>query len=168
MIVDDTSGEVVGRLSDYCHRVLGMPTPPPPASTDELWAALWLERVMRRVTGDPGWAPGWTVPADLHPAFDLGDSARDVEVAARQLTSEWTWAALRRAAVGGDGPVQGVGSATAEWFDTGSLARYLLSTLPTIDELTCDLALLLPAPLVDRIAGTLESWSLPAHREGER
>ena len=171
LVVDDGCGEVVGRLSDSCHRVLGLPTPPPPETTSGLWAALWLDRVMRRVTDEPGWSPPWAEVEALHPAFDLAfdaaASAGNLPAAARRLAAEQGWTELRRDAIAGRRSVGPDLADAAWWFDDGSYARHLLSALPSSEELVDDLSLLLPQRLVERIVATLTSSGVPTRCEAD-
>jgi hypothetical protein len=57
-------------LVDACYRAMGLATPPPPADSTELWAAMWLDRLLADAArGEP--ATDVRTAAWTHPAVEL-------------------------------------------------------------------------------------------------
>ena len=97
----------VGRIPDACRRSLGLATDAPQAPVIELWATLWLERVLAEVLADPGHGPGPSWPGPSPPSASCpgrGRRSTSVEsvVAAGQAAQVWSWGDLRRLHAGGD------------------------------------------------------------------
>lgn len=128
----------VGRVPEICRRVLSLPTAPPTAPTDELWALDWLDRmlaeVLARDLGEP--PPSWTALRRLD---------------RRRPASEFPWAILRRLCSDGSLSIGGVPPYQAAWMDDGMFSREVIAAYPERDEMLADLAELLPAATVERI-----------------
>ncbi len=146
------TGPVQGTIADLCRRVLGVPTPPAPATTNHLWATRWLDAVLaewadperRRATS----ACLGALTA-LHPATG-GEAIEDLSAfatLARQHARRWSWSALRHARPPlslPDGPLP---PAISTWMDDGFFARWSLGAYPSLDTLAQDLCGLLGTPL---------------------
>jgi hypothetical protein len=153
-----------GVVADACRRALGLPTAPPPGSTRELWALLWLDRVVDAAAGGrPGTRPTtWPALARLHPAAGphgdpTGAALHPVALAAAAgtLAVAWPWHRLR--ADPGAVPLPGARPAPGlpAWMDDGMWARWLLSHLPAVDDLLCAVGALLPPSLAGTVAGVV-------------
>jgi hypothetical protein len=147
-----------GLVGDCLRRALGVPTPPPPATSVAWWLAVWLDRVVRALLDDPpGGSPTageppprtWDGVASRHPAASAVDGGRGVEparlaAATCDLAGRWPWARLRT----GPGPaLAGVGAGAASshdhlrslpppdiaaWMDDGMFARWCAGALPDL------------------------------------
>src|SRR5690606_11372720 len=71
--VMEPGGPAEGTIADLCHRVLGLPTAPPPTGTSLLWTVAWLDRVLE-AWGGPSrrrdLMSSWSAVAVLHPAAE--------------------------------------------------------------------------------------------------
>jgi hypothetical protein len=166
---DDDSGR--GRIDDACRRALGLPTPPAEARAIELWAVVWLDRVLQALAEDDASdpPPDWDEIVCRHPAvamvlcelYDRGEDPADnlVRLATR-LAEVHSWPVLRQACAAGDWPVDGIPPDVAAWLDDGSFSRWVLGACPALGDLrdaACDL---LPPSLRRRLRATLRSWGL--------
>lgn len=166
---DDDNGR--GRIDDACRRALGLPTPPPEHTSIELWAVVWLDRVLQALAendaSDP--PPGWDEVASQHPAvamllcesYEWDDEPADnlVRLAVR-LAEVHSWPVLRRACAVGDWPVDDIAPDVAAWLDDGSFSRWVLGGYPALADLrdaACDL---LPPSCRRRLRAALRSWGL--------
>lgn len=151
----------MGRVDDACRRALGLPTAPPPATTADLWALTWLDRVVRAVAD--GCPAGWARLARLHPAVDAFDRGGDrvptpgelAELAGR-LVALRDWEALRQAAAAGTWQAPDLAPPIAAWMDAGSFSRWVLGAYPDLADLRAMAAAVLPtavAEAVDRVLG---------------
>jgi hypothetical protein len=179
-----------GALGDAMHRVLGLPTAPPPSSSAALWVTWWLDRIVEAaltappsvhwpVPGPlPGSPAGWAAVAGRHPACPFAPPGRGprpatLAAAARDLARRWPWSRLRTDprmrvtfVVGGaDGDVATLPDlppqAIADWMDDGMYARWLLSSFPALDDLLDACDHVLPDALADRVRTTV-ALTLPA------
>lgn len=177
---DDAPEGVVG---DACHRALGLPTPPPPANTVDLWLRLWLDRVVEATifADDADRPTTWEEVAGLHPAAAVpevwssagnGSAPRaDPDALAestRALAEVMPWSRLRGdpEAIPLTGPPPS--REVAAWMDDGMFARVVLDDLTPLPLLAKTLVALLPWPLVHEIYETvalangslcLDGWS---------
>jgi hypothetical protein len=177
--VSDMPDRPEGVVADACRRALGLPTAPPPGSTRELWALLWLDRVVDAAAGGgPGARPTtWLALARLHPAAGPhgdptaaalhpaagphGDPTAAalhpvaLAAAAGTLAAAWPWHRLR--ADPGAIPLPGARPAPglAAWMDDGMWARWLLSHLPAAGDLLSAVRALLPPALAETVAGVV-------------
>lgn len=160
----------VGTLPDLCRRVLGLPTPPPPARTHLLFAVAWLDRLLE-AWSDPRRRrqimTSFPAAAALHPAVADGEAPPDDPVVlARVATAHadaWPWARLRsepEALVPPGGCLPG---SVATWMDDGAFARWVLGAYPDLGVLTVDTLSLL-GPVVGDEVRTVVRRTL----EGER
>lgn len=155
-VVTPLTGPAMGTIADLCRRVLGVPTPPAPASTDLLWATLWLDAVLTE-WGRP--ERRRAISADLaaltalHPATG-GEGTASLSAfasAAAAHSRQWTWSALRHAAEQlalPDGPLP---AEVAAWMDDGFYARWALGAYPALTTLATDLCALLGRDLGPRL-----------------
>ena len=161
-----------GRIDDVCRRALGLSTAAPEHSSVELWAIVWLERVLEA----RGSAPAemrlpWRDVAELHPAVALvigdADGERWGPQAAQQLTrlgellaEVHSWPVLRLACAAGEWPVDGVPAEVAEWLDEGAFSRWVLGAFPALDQLVGAASEVVPPSVRRRLRATLRSWQL--------
>jgi len=125
-------GPSIGRVPDSLRRALDLPTPPPPAPTDALFAAWWLaELADRRCTK-------WREAAQLHPATKLHAIAGEALPAewlidvARALGRVWGWNDIREQVAAEQTKMARIDAATAAWMDAGMFSREVLSTVPDL------------------------------------
>ena len=179
-----------GALGDAMHRVLGLPTAPPPSSSAALWVTWWLDRIVEAALAAPpsvhwpvpgplpGSPAGWAAVAGRHPACPFAPPGRGprpatLAAATRDLARRWPWSRLRTDprmrvtfVVGGaDGDVATLPDlppqAIADWMDDGMYARWLLSSFPALDDLLDACDHVLPDALADRVRTTV-ALTLPA------
>lgn len=150
----DPPGE--GRVLDVLFRCLGLPTSPPAEPASEIHSAAWLASVIdggmsseRRLT--------WSDIERLHPLArllsgeieapvdavdgeDMDDDDEELE-ARRELAdlvrisaAAWSWEEIRIQAAEGELEAF-VDAELAGWMDEGMFSRWLLSILPSVDQL---------------------------------
>lgn len=129
---DDTTrtfDEPEGRIVDVCRRLLGLRTPPPAARPEELWRAVWLDRLAAAALAGELPSP-LTADAVLarHP---LGRRPGPPDAAIERRRAQLSWERIHRAVSTGEGVGAlvdlGLDRAAAAWFDTGSFARWVLA-----------------------------------------
>src|SRR4051794_2705590 len=135
-------GTVVGRVDDVCRRALGIPTAAA-AGTLEFSALMWLDALV--ASGTQGAPATWADVAAKHPAVrvfvesepDLVPEA-SASLARLGLLSAAIhgWSELRSECVAGRWPVDGVSPEVARWLDDGAFSRWVMGTLPPLDQLT--------------------------------
>jgi len=161
-----------GRIDDVCRRALGLPTAPPEHTSAELWAVVWLERLLEH----RGCAPAdmrlpWRQVAELHPAVAMvvgnADSERWGPEAAQHLArlgallaDVHSWPVLRLACAAGEWPVDGVPAEVAEWLDDGAFSRWVLGEYPPLDQLLAAACEVVPPSVRRRLRAAVRSWSL--------
>jgi hypothetical protein len=162
----EPSGEpAVGRIPDACRRTLGLSTEPPRSPVIELWATLWLERVLSDVLADPG-SRTWPELAWAFPAFGVLSGVRspaptvEAVVAAGDAAQVWTWGDLRRLHAAGPVPSFGIEPADADWMDDGMFSREALGGLPRLHDLVVELGDLLAPSLSSQVERALQAWGL--------
>jgi hypothetical protein len=156
--VSEPRGPAVGTIPDLVRRVLGLPTPPAPASTAFLWTSMWLDRVLEH------WAQphrrrdvtrSWGHVAVLHPAIHapaptdvvaFDDPAALVAVA-RSHAAAASWAELRRSPRPLALPDGALPRWIAEWMDDGFFARWTTGAYPSVATRAGELRALLGEPL---------------------
>jgi hypothetical protein len=160
---DDAPEGVVG---DACRRALGLPTPPPPPSTAELWLRVWLDRVVEAAAfcDELDRYHSWDEIAALHPAasspqnplvstanpVSLDDPQRLAE-ATLSLADTWSWAGLRRDPEVLETTTPPFSRHLAAWMDDGMFARALLADLAALPLLAKSTQMLLPVPVLEDI-----------------
>ena len=162
----DLTGPAVGTIPDLCHRVLGLATPPAPASTALLWSVAWLDRILER-WGDPAQrralASSWEACARLHPALgsagDAGLSLIDDPTAliahCAAHAEAWSWARLRAEPSALALPDGALPVDVTQWMDDGFYARWALGSFPAFATLSRDLSALLDHSINSRLATVL-------------
>jgi len=160
---EDLPGPAIGTIPDLCRRVLGLPTPPPPAPTTRpLWITIWLDRIMT-AWSDPAHrsqlSSCWPQVAAMHPAQGEpgppGVDPADLVAVASAHTDRWPWARLRAEAQPlalPDGPLP---PDVAAWMDDGFYARWVLGAFPAAEDLADDLLSLLQDPVRSQLRTTL-------------
>jgi hypothetical protein len=161
-----------GRIDDVCRRALGLSTAAPEHSSVELWAILWLERLLEY----RGCAPTemrlpWRDVAELHPAVALvvgdphgehwgAEAAQNLSRLGELLAEVHSWPVLRLACAAGEWPVDGVPADVAEWLDDGAFSRWVLGTFPALDQLAGAACEVVPTSVRRRLRAALRSWQL--------
>ena len=173
-VLTGESDQPSGRIDDVCRRALGLATSPPQNSSAELWASLWLERLLEHRGRTPAdMRLPWRDVAELHPAVALvvgdADGERWGPEAARQLTrlgellaEVHSWPVLRLACAAGEWPVESVPSDVAAWLDDGAFSRWVLGEFPPLDQLAAAACEVVPPSVRRRLRATLRSWHLLA------
>jgi len=168
---DDSGG---GRMVDTCRRMLGLPTAPPPDSTHELWAAMWLDRIVADAA-DParsGPVASWEDAVVRHPAAEAVLQAdellrpqvvRHLDALGRAMDAARPWTHLREECAAGRWAVPGVTPEVAAWMDDGMFARWATSEFPLLPELLEALADLVPSGVLRRIRAVLTAWGTVSH-----
>lgn len=146
-------GPPVGRLLDLLLRTLGLPTAAPGVPAAEWWRVHWLDAVVTAAAADPRRAPRAEAPLTAVLPPDLVSAL----VAEPALCGPAGWGLLRALAAEPAPPEQPgpaavrralapfVDPSTASWMDDGCLARWLLASLPPVDELMDLAAALVPS-----------------------
>jgi hypothetical protein len=159
-----------GRVDDACRRALGLTTRPPEHSSIELWALVWLDRVLARAAADAGTRLQWHEVAELHPAIAVlvGDDERWRDRAAEHLTRLGSllaqvhdWAVLRGACAAGEWPVDDISPLVAEWLDDGSFSRWVTGGFLPIGQLVAAVVELVPPSVARRVRAAIRVWRLP-------
>ena len=167
----DAGDAPTGRVDDALRRALGLPTPPPPASTTPLWAAQWLDALVVDAVGP---APGrrtrrrrpLAALLAAHPAvtaFDLDPQQLTVTslVAAGERLAGWRrWSNLRRSCAEGRWHDPEVPADVAGWLDDGAYARWVLGAYPDLAQLRGTLGELLAPSALSVIDDALAVWGL--------
>jgi hypothetical protein len=162
-----------GVVPDVLARVLGVATPAPRCTTATFVDLTWLERVVTARRPRPGRPRSWRWLADHHPLRGTGPTPSPSELAdrTRRYGEDRTWQSfLERhratplpAAVWG--PPGGEVLVLSEWFDEGSISRWVLRHLPPPDlllgELLNSLSASLAHAVLDALAETDRSAAPP-------
>ncbi len=139
-----------GRAVDLVRRSLGLDTPPPTTPAAEWWRARWLDGIVTAAALEPS-AP---VPSTLVGTF--GATLVRTLVDDPSLCEVRGWASLRRLAAATDAPDDPGRAAVREvlhelatpadaaWMDDGCFSRWMLESLPAIEELLPLVDVLLP------------------------
>lgn len=159
------AGDPTGWAADVLRRVLGLPTAPPDGSTALLIDVWWLDALVTTRLRHPARRPGWRWMAQLHPLCPPGTvvAPEELQALAAAEARSRPWATLRRLLTDRDLPAaavelpEGTVLPGHEWFDDGSLCRWLLRTTHPPEALLGELIEQLPAHLTDRVlAGLVE------------
>ncbi|MBW3615416.1 MAG: hypothetical protein KY439_08940 [Actinobacteria bacterium] len=149
-----------GALDDALRRCLGLATPPPPTTTAELFAVMWLQGLLSAPRGI-----SWAEAAERHPAFawlrSLGRRPRadDLTTAARALAETLDWPALR-ATVARQREATLLAPELAGWMDDGMFARWILADYPPLPALLEALEVALAPAFLGRVRRTVDEWCL--------
>ena len=141
-----------GTIPDLCRLVLGLPTPPPPAPSHELFTLAWLDRVHEIATAHPAVCLSAATVAALHPAgTKVTDGARFAGLTEAHAAA-WPWSRLRAephhlALPGGDLEVE-----VTSWMDDGAYARWALGAYPRLEQLRSDVLEVLVGGALDLVA----------------
>lgn len=163
--------EDLGQVDDCCRRSLGLATAPAPADSRELWAYLWLDRVLAETAAGCLDRATWPDLAALHPAYTVAIAQDDPELnrhvidhlvlAGEFFTAQHPWRELLRLTRLDAGPIP-LPTEVAAWMDTGMYARTALSVFPELDDTLLDLNALLDTAPYRRLVDTIEAWGLLA------
>jgi hypothetical protein len=170
---DELGRTVSGPLQELCRRALGLPTPACTASPRRLWAAAWLDAVVRTCADRPCGAGSlrWPALAALHPlravlgGFETPSPDALAHLAAAP-PARASWGELRQAAAGALLALPDTPRELAEWFDDGSFGRWLLGRYPPPEQLLAALRDLLAPTEHALLAGALAAWDVGAPRPG--
>ncbi|MBW3649042.1 MAG: hypothetical protein KY458_00590 [Actinobacteria bacterium] len=149
-----------GAVVDALRRCLGVPTPPPPTTTAELFAVMWLQRLLSAPRGI-----SWAEAAQGHPASawlrSLGrrPGVDDLTTAGRALADTLDWRTLRTSVVR-QSETTLVAPELAAWMDDGMFARWVLANYPPLPALLEALEVILAPAFLGRVKRTLEGWAL--------
>ncbi|MFN8016736.1 MAG: hypothetical protein U0P45_01295 [Acidimicrobiales bacterium] len=151
-----------GLAADVLRRVLGLPTPPPELSPLATIDVTWLERLAEGLTRRPGKPRSWAWAADRHPYRGYGPTPSPAALAARARGSELgSWAELRGRLGAAElpaarwGPPGGEVLGLGDWFDDGSLARWLVAGQAQPGALATHVLGTLPPPVAERVVAAL-------------
>jgi len=144
----------VGRIPDCVRRCLGLPTPPPNGSTDDLLARMWLNDVVGAGREAP--APlAWPGVVRWHPVIKVANAA-GITIAPAELlgclrvgAEAWSWSYLVQQATLPGWVADVLPPGSAGWMDEGILSRWLLGSIADVDKLL-DLAKPLVTPAAAR------------------
>lgn len=133
-----TAGEQV----DLMLRCLGLDTAPPPCPATDYWTLEWMASIADEIldTGDVCELE-WDDVRALHPAailLRLGGYDPDEHDFAEMASSFGRitdWSRIRTMIDNGGYGAVGLEPGDGEWFDDGSIARYLMSRLPPVENL---------------------------------
>ena len=162
-MVDSPPSE--GRLLDCLRRCFGLPTPPPPVGPIRLQVIVWLVAVLDHAAGARR-RLSWSEVARLHPlarvlASDLGGRGSDFGTGlVRMAGSAWSWEDIRIQAQQPGFLDDIVDPSLAGWMDDGMFARWVLSDLPSADELFAALRPLLSPTATRRLAHAVHAAAL--------
>jgi hypothetical protein len=138
LIKSDAPSE--GRMLDSLRRCFGLPTPPPPIGPGRLQAVAWLVAILEQGTAARR-RLSWSDVSRLHPvALALGTDLRESDTGLlssllRVAGSAWSWEDFRQQAERHACLVDLIDPKLAGWMDEGMFARWILSELPSPDEL---------------------------------
>jgi hypothetical protein len=156
-----------GRMLDCLRRCFALPTPPPPVSPGRLQAIVWLAAVLDRATRAHR-RLSWTDVARLHPVAqvlrtDLASDRRPEPIPGllRMAGSAWTWEDFHRLSQGHSGLEEIVDPALAAWMDEGMFARWVLSELPSAEELLAAVRQHLAPSAARRLTDAVHASDLP-------
>jgi hypothetical protein len=162
--------ERAGMIDDCLRCALRLPTAPPPDTTIELWALLWIHRVLEAATDGRLNRATWPDVARLHTTFAFIEPTGDDELlewsveqlgrAGELLARAYPWTRIHRECAAGVGPAAGLAPDVVEWMDLGMFARTTLATLPPLEDTVLDLFDLLRAEPYCRLIDALEHWGL--------
>jgi hypothetical protein len=167
-------GRPEGLVADACRRTLGLPTAPPPDSTEGLWALAWLDRIVETTTSGASRSgpTTWRRLVGLHPAVALLDPAAvpvlatlptgpgALRAAATGLAEAWPWPRIRSEPQVIRMPWLDLTPRLAAWMDDGMWARWVLSGFPQPDDLRAAVHSLLAEPLAAAVDQVVERvWS---------
>ena len=161
-----------GRLLDCLRRCFGLPTLPAPATPAVLQAVAWLAAVLE--AGDRSARPlSWSQVSRLHPvarlvAGDAGDDCSElVPALTRVAGATWSWEDLRRRVEEFDGLGGLIDPELAAWMDDGMFARWVLSALPSTEEMLAGVRPLLVPSAARRLAHAIKAITeVPAANSG--
>jgi hypothetical protein len=158
-----------GRVDDVCRRALGLATAPPDRSTLELWAHVWLERIIEWVDCC-GPHVTWVDVATLHPAAAVlvadddeweRDAADNLARLGSILADVRSWPVLRAECAAGNWANDEVPTDVAEWLDDGAFSRWVLGGYPPFEPLATAVADAMPPSVRRRFHTVLTTWGLP-------
>jgi hypothetical protein len=133
-----------GRLLDCLRRCFGLPTSPPPASPARLQLIVWLVAALERA--ETSRRPlSWSEVSRLHPVAHLlaseleapaSEISRFTDALTRMGARAFSWEDIRLQASRQEGFLDDIiDPDLARWMDDGMFARWVLSDLPSVDEL---------------------------------
>lgn len=132
--LDETPRE--GRMLDVLRRCLALPTPAPPTSMAPLYDNAWLADVLG--SGRPERPLSWKDLLLRHPVL-LGRvpilEPPDLEHLVDALTRDGCWEEMRLAVAAGSGNESFPSAVVAAWMDDGMFARWVLDSVPPIDDM---------------------------------
>jgi hypothetical protein len=159
-----------GRMLDCLRRCFGLATPPPPAPPGRLQVVVWLAAVLEEAT--TARRPlSWSEVGRLHPVAQVlgaelvGSRMPLVPGLMRMAGSAWSWEDFRLQAQRESGLQDVVDPDLAGWMDDGMFARWVLSDLPSPDELLTALRPHLSPSAARRLSHAVRAADLPEGAE---
>lgn len=158
-----------GEQVDLLRRSFALSTDPPPCGTDTYWSMEWLAAV-----ADTGASLGsggrmeWADVSQLHPAATLLD-AGGLEASVHDFTEMVTsfgrvcdWGRVRYLVDRGTYDHVDLVPGDGEWFDDGSIARYLLARMSPLPELRSMVQMVVSPDADRRIDEVLDALCVPS------
>jgi hypothetical protein len=153
-----------GRMLDCLRRCFALPTPPPPVGPARIQVVAWLAAVLEYAEGARR-PVSWSEVTRLHPVarvlgVELGGSCSElVPGLIRMAGSAWSWEEFRLQAQREPYLEDIVDPDLAGWMDEGMFARWVLSDLPSADELLATLRPQLAPSAARRLAHAVHAAS---------
>jgi hypothetical protein len=133
-----------GRLLDCLRRCFGLPTSPPPVGPGQLQVVAWLATLLDHAA-EAQRPLNWSEVSRLHPVARFlrseleGGCSEVVPGLMRMAASAWSWEDVRLQVQHHGGLADIIDPELAGWMDQGMFARWILSDLPSPDELLATL-----------------------------
>jgi hypothetical protein len=152
-----------GLMADVLARILALPTPDPLWSTSAFVEITWLERLAQARRPRPGRPRSWRWLADHHPLRGTGATPSPGELADRTrlygVERSWDSFLERHAATPLPasvwGPPGGAVLPLGDWFDAGSISRWVFRHLPPPEVLVTELVNQLTPPVARDLLAAL-------------
>lgn len=161
--LDTGPSPMEGRLAETVQRVIGVATQPPTHTPTELWARIWVDRIVDMTLSRPPSEVDWSTCASLHPMFDTAplkpdpfELGRIVEI----LAEVTTWDDLRTRCAKGEDAYVDIDSHQAHWMDAGMFCRWTIESYPSVNHMLEVLEAILPGALICEVLDALGCWDL--------
>jgi hypothetical protein len=155
-----------GRLIDCLRRCFALPTSPPPVTPARLQTAAWLASIQECARGSSR-SLTWSEGSRLHPVARLlsGDLDRDcanlMSGIIRIAGAAWTWEDFRLQALQEGCLDEFLDRELTDWMDEGMFSRWILATLPSLDEMMSSIRPVLVPSAARRLAHAVKASAQP-------